>query len=168
MYETVEKKLKELDIEFQIVEHPPALTTEQADSFIEGIDGVRTKTMFLTNKKKTAFYLLIMDDKKRLDMNQFKEIIGEKQIKMASSDSLFEKMSLPPGVVSPFGLLHNADRDIKVYFDEEIMPEDRMSFHPNTNEKTIFVHTPDLIKFLEAIGYEANIIHLDAPEYIDF
>ena len=49
----VEQKLNELNISFEIVEHEPALTTEQADSFIEGIEGVRTKTMFLTNKKKT-------------------------------------------------------------------------------------------------------------------
>ena len=47
------QKLNELNISFEIVEHEPALTTEQADSFIEGIEGVRTKTMFLTNKKKT-------------------------------------------------------------------------------------------------------------------
>lgn len=46
------------------MEHEPALTTEQADRFIEGIEGVRTKTMFLTNKKKRNFYLVIMDDAK--------------------------------------------------------------------------------------------------------
>lgn len=68
-YEKVVEMLNELDIPFEIVEHEPALTTEQADSFIEGIEGVRTKTMFLTNKKKTACYLVIMDDKKRLDMD---------------------------------------------------------------------------------------------------
>lgn len=160
MYEIVEKKLNELAIEFQIVEHEPALTTEQADKFIEGISGVRTKTMFLTNKKKTAFYLVIMDDSKRLDMDVFKEIVGEKQIKMASSATLDEKMKLPPGVVSPFGLLANVDRDIKVYFDKEIMGEERMSFHPNTNEKTIFISTNDLLSFLDNIGYEANIVEL--------
>ena len=160
MYEIVEKKLKELGIEFLIVEHEPALTTEQADNFIEGISGVRTKTMFLTNKKKTAFYLVIMDDSKRLDMDAFKEIAGEKQIKMASSATLDEKMKLPPGVVSPFGLLNNVDRDIKVYFDKEIMGEERMSFHPNTNEKTIFISTNDLLSFLDNIGYEANIVEL--------
>ena len=54
----VVEKLKELDIPFELVEHEPALTTEQADAFIEGIEGVRTKSMFLTNKKKTQFYLL--------------------------------------------------------------------------------------------------------------
>lgn len=36
---------------------------------------------FLTNKKKTAYYLLIMDDQKRLDMNKLKEITGEKESK---------------------------------------------------------------------------------------
>lgn len=160
LYEAVEKKLNQLNMEFELVEHEPALTTEQADSFIEGIEGVRTKTMFLTNKKKTAFYLVIMDDSKRLDMNKFKELVAEKQIKMASEDTLMEKMGLPPGVVSPFGLLNNKDKDIKVYFDKEIMSEERMSFHPNTNEKTIFVATRDLILFLENIGYKAEIVQL--------
>ena len=82
-YEKVIEVLNELDIPFEIVEHEPALTTEQADSFIEGIEGVRTKTMFLTNKKKTAYYLVIMDDQKRLDMNLLKELIGANRIRMA-------------------------------------------------------------------------------------
>ena len=159
-YEKVVEVLNALDIPFDIVEHEPALTTEQADSFIEGIEGVRTKTMFLTNKKKTAYYLLIMDDQKRLDMDLLKELIGANRIRMTSSESLFEKMSLPAGVVSPFGLLNNAEKDIHVYFDKEIMSEKRMSFHPNTNEKTLFVNTVNLLRFLEAIGYEPHIIEL--------
>ena len=35
-----------------------------------------------------------------------------------------------------------------------------MSFHPNTNEKTLFLDRTDLLKFLEAIGYQAHIIEL--------
>ena len=160
LYKKVEEKLNELNIPFEIVEHEPALTTEQADSFIEGIEGVRTKTMFLTNKKKTEFYLLIMDDKKRLDMDKFKEIVASMQIKMASEKSLFEKMMLPPGIVSPFGLLNNEDKDIKVYIDKEIEGEERMCFHPNTNEKTIFLKTVDLLKFIESIDYIVNIVEI--------
>ena len=49
MYQKVVDRLNELGIPFQIVEHKAVLTTEQADRFIEGIEGVRTKTMFLTN-----------------------------------------------------------------------------------------------------------------------
>ena len=158
MFNKVMDKLNELSIKVQIVEHEPALTTEQADKFIEGIEGVRTKTMFLTNRKKKNFYLVIMDDAKRLDMDKFKGITEEKQIKIASAESLAEKMKLVPGVVSPFGLLNNDDKDIKVYIDKEIITQDRMSFHPNTNEKTIFINTTDLIKYLNSIGYEPKII----------
>ena len=160
MYQKVADTLNELGITFQIVEHEPALTTEQADRFIEGIEGVRTKTMFLTNKKKHNFYLVIMDDAKRLDMDVFKYIVEEKQIKMASAETLNDKMMLPPGVVSPFGLLNNEDKDIQVYVDQEIVSEERMSFHPNTNEKTIFINTQDLFTFLKAIGYEPHVIEL--------
>lgn len=160
MYQKVFDLLNELGIPFEMVEHEPALTTEQADRFIEGIEGVRTKTMFLTNKKKRNFYLLIMDDAKRLDMDVFKDIVEEKQIKMASAETLNDKMMVPPGVVSPFGLLNNEDKDINVYFDQEIVTEERMSFHPNTNEKTIFINTQDLFTFLKEIGYEPHVIKL--------
>lgn len=160
MYQKVVDQLNELGIPFQIVEHEPVLTTEQADRFIEGIEGVRTKTMFLTNKKKRNFYLVIIDDAKRLDMDVFKEIVEENRIKMATAETLNDKMMLLPGTVSPFGLLNNRDKDIQVYFDQEIVSEERMCFHPNTNEKTIFVNTEDLFTFLKAIGYEAHVIKL--------
>ena len=57
-------------------------------------------------------------------------------------------------------LLNNKDKDILVYIDNEITTEQRMSFHPNTNEKTIFIKTTDLMLFIESIGYQVNIIDL--------
>ena len=159
-YQQVANKLQELGITFDVVEHPPVFTTEQADAFIEGIEGVRTKSMFLTNKKKIQYYLLIMDDQKSLDMDLFKDLVSANRIRMASADSLFEKMELPPGTVSPFGLLNNPERDIQVYFDKDIVTEDIMTFHPNTNEKTIFVATQDLFKFLAHLGYDYQILEL--------
>lgn len=160
LFSKVEEKLDDLAIPFEIVEHPPALTTEEADNYIIGIKGVRTKSMFLTNKKKTAFYLLIMDDSKRLDMDKFKEFVGANRIKMASSDSLMEQMQLPPGIVSVFGLLNNTNKNIQVYFDKGILSEERMSFHPNVNTKTIFLSTEDVLKFVQEIGFKYTVIDL--------
>ena len=116
--------------------------------------------MFLTDRKKRNFYLVILDDYKRLDMDLFKDIVLEKKIKMASENSLMEKMKLPAGTVSPFGLLNNEDHDIKFFMDKEIADEEIMTFHPNTNEKTLFIKTKDLYKFLDNIGYVVNIIEL--------
>ena len=159
-YKQVAKKLQDLGITYDVVEHPPAFTTEQADSYIEGLEGVRTKSMFLTNKKKTQFYLLIMDDQKPLDMDDFKEQVGANRIRMASIESLAEKMQLPAGTVSPFGLLNNEEKDILVYFDQDIVSEEIMTFHPNTNEKTIFIKTQDLFRFLESVDFNYEILTL--------
>jgi YbaK/prolyl-tRNA synthetase-associated domain protein len=69
-------------------------------------------------------------------------------------------MGLPFGVVSPFGLLNNEGSDIKIYFAQAIMDKDRMSFHPNTNQKTIFIAIPDLLTFLDHLGYTSHIVEL--------
>ena len=159
-YDKVKEYLNSMGIQFKIVEHEPAYTTEEADKYIEGYDGVRTKTMFICKKKKTNYYMIIMDDSKRLDMNKFKEIVSEKQMKMASEESLKEKLGIKPGMVSPFGLLNNDEKDVKIYMDKEIITEEIMTFHPNDNTKTLFITTKDLFKYLENIGYEINIIEL--------
>jgi len=157
----VEEALEKMNIQYQIVHHAVAHTTEEADKFIEGIEGVRTKTMFLTNKKKTACYLLVMDDAKRLDFHQFEELTGAKRVKMGHDDLLFEKLGLKPGIVSIFGLLNNQDHDVQVYFDKAILREQRMSFHPNRNTSTIFVASDDVLKFVKNLGYDYQILELE-------
>ena len=159
-YDKVKEYLNSMGIQFKIVEHEPAYTTEEADKYIEGHEGVRTKTMFICNKKKTNYYMIIMDDSKRLDMNKFKEIVSEKQMKMASEEALKEKLGIEPGMVSPFGLLNNDEKDVKIYMDKQIITEEIMTFHPNDNTKTLFITTKDLFKYFENIGYEINIIEL--------
>lgn len=159
-HQIVYDSLNNIGIPYEIVEHPPAETTEEADSYIEGKEGVRTKTLFLCNKKGNTFYLVIMDDSKRLDMERLAEILNESRVRFGSSEKLMAKMSLPPGVVSLFGLLNNTDHDIKVYFDKEILSEKFMTFHPNDNTKTIFITTDDMYKFVTSLDYEYTVIEL--------
>lgn len=156
----VYESLLGMGISYDLVEHPPALTTEEADGYIVGKEGVRTKTLFLCNRKKSAYYLVIMDDTKRLDMKKLGEIINEKSMSFCSPEKLMEKMSLPPGVVSLFGLLNNTEHDIKVCLDKEMLSEKFMSFHANDNTKTIFISTEDMYKFITALEYKYSVIDL--------
>ncbi|WP_125588322.1 prolyl-tRNA synthetase associated domain-containing protein [Companilactobacillus jidongensis] len=158
--EQVTTYLDNLGIKYKIVEHPAALTTEQADEYIKGMEGVRTKSMFLTNKKKRNFYLVIMDDDKRLDMSEFGEIVDNKRIKMASEESLKEKMNLSAGMVSIFGLLNNTEKDIEVFIQKKIISEEWMTFHPNDNTKTLFIKTADMFTFIKSVGFEYQIIDI--------
>lgn len=159
-FQIVYNTLGKMNIPYEVVEHPPALTTEEADSYIVGKEGVRTKTLFLTNKKKTAYYLVIMDEAKRLNMENLAEILNEKRISFGSPERLMKKMALSPGVVSIFGLLNNDEHDIKVYLDKEMLSERLISFHPNDNTKTIFISTEDMYRFITTIGYDYTIVEL--------
>ncbi|MGT2757214.1 prolyl-tRNA synthetase associated domain-containing protein [Streptococcus ovuberis] len=157
-YQIVMECLGRLGIDIELVEHPPAYTTEEADRYIKGIPGVRTKSMFLTNKKKTAYYLIIMDDQKRLDMEKLTELLETTRLRMASANSLKEKLGIAPGSVSIFGLLNNRERDVQVLLDKAILSEDRMSFHPNDNTKTVFLSTADMLRFIDDLGYAYQMI----------
>lgn len=159
-YKIVYKALDDLAISYDIVEHPAATTTEEADKFIEGKAGVRTKSLFLCDKKSTEYFLLIMDDSKRLDIKTTSEKLAVKGLKFCSPEKLMNKMGLIPGSVSLFGLLNNHDHDVKIYFDKEILSEEILTFHPNDNTKTLFIKTDDINKFLNSINFTYSIIDI--------
>lgn len=157
MKEEVYKYLDNLNISYQVVNHPKAYSTEDADKYIEGYEGIRTKTMFLYNKNKTNFYLIVMDENKRIDFKKLEEELQEKKLKFSSDEVLFEKLKLEKGVVSVFGLLNNKD-NIVVLFDEDIINDLPLTFHPNENDATIFINSEDVIKFLNTLNVSYKII----------
>lgn len=157
MKEEVYKYLNNLNISYQVVNHPKAYCTMDADKYIEGYEGVRTKTMFLYNKNKTNFYLIVMDENKRIDFKKLEEELQEKKLKFSSDEVLFDKLKLEKGVVSIFGLLNNKD-NIVVLFDEDIINELPLTFHPNENDATIFINSEDVIKFLNTLNVCYKII----------
>ena len=157
MKEEVYKYLDNLNISYQVVNHPKAYSTEDADKYIEGYEGIRTKTMFLYNKNKTNFYLIVMDENKRIDFKKLEEELQEKKLKFSSDEVLFEKLKLEKGVVSIFGLLNIKD-NIVVLFDEDIINDLPLTFHPNENDATIFINSEDVIKFLNTLNVSYKII----------
>jgi len=159
-YQIVYDKLKELNIKYDVLEHPPALTTADADEFLEGMEGVRTKSIFLCNKKSTSYYLIVMYASKRLDMKGLDSMLGEKGLHFCSAEKLAEKMALYPGAVSLFGILNNDERDIKICLDRDMLTENLITFHPNDNTKTLFISIADMYRFIKAAGYEYTVLDL--------
>ncbi len=143
----IKSRLDAYNINYKIIEHPPAHTNELADKYIEGHEGVRTKTLFLTDEKKKKFFMFVLDEDKSLDLKVLKDRLGVKRLKFASDNTLSKKLSLKAGVVSPFGLLNDELRDVAFIVDTDIK-DMILTFHPNTNEATIFINYTDLLHFL--------------------
>ena len=155
----VKNFLDNLNIKYDIVNHPAVFTADEADKYIEGMDGVPSKTMFLAGKKDKNFYLFVLNDTKRLDIKKLNNLIGDK-LHFGKEDDLKQKMNLVPGMVSIFGLLNNKDHDIKVFIDKAITYENIITFHPNDNTATMFISVNDMYKFLNTLDYKYEIIDM--------
>lgn len=155
--EKVYKVLEEMNIEYKLIEHPEVFTIEEARQYTneEGI-----KNLFLTNKKKNKFFLVLINEDTKMDIKGFGEYIGEKRVKFAKEKHLKEKMNTKPGAVSLFGLLNNEEKDIQVYIDTKIAKKEEVTFHPNNNTKTIIIKTEDMYKFLKELGYDYKFISI--------
>ena len=151
--------LKNMNINYKIVNHPPAYTTELADKYVEGHEGVLSKTLFLAGKKERNFYLIIIGEHKKIDLKHLNQITKDK-LHFANEETLKNKMQLKPGIVSLFGLINNKEKDIKVYIDKALLNEKIITFHPNENTATIFITIDDMFKFLDNLNYKYQIIEL--------
>lgn len=159
-YKIVLDTLEGMNISYKLVEHPSALTMEEADAYIEGIEGVRTKTLFICNKKSRAFYLIVMDEEKQLDMKKLEEMLSDKGLHFCSAEKLMDKLGLIPGMVSLFGILNNKEKDVNVIFDEEMTEESPISFFANDSTKTVFISSEDMLRFTKESGFEYKIMRL--------
>ena len=115
--EKVYNYLNGLGMEYEVVDHPAAVTTELADLYVEGKEGVLTKTLFMAGKKDRKFYMIIMDEHSHMGLKEMGEMVGDR-LHFAKEEQLMDKMGLKPGIVSLFGLLNNEEHDINVYVEK--------------------------------------------------
>lgn len=80
--------------------------------------------------------------------------MNEKKISLASGETLYIKLKLTPGSVSPFGLIHDPEHEIEVYIDSDISHAETVSFHPNINTVTLDLSNKMFKKFLNSIPHK--------------
>lgn len=151
--------LKDMEIDYEIITHPAVYTSKEADEYVKDREGIFSKTLFLSDKKDQNFYLIIINDSKRLDIKKLSDVIGQR-LHFAKEEDLMKKMGLKPGSVSLFGLLNNKEKDVKVFIDKEVTKENKINFHPNDNTATLFISIDDMFKFLNNLNFEYQIIDL--------
>ena len=152
--EEVKEVLDKMNITYEIISHEAVRTAKEAKKFIEKMDVIPTKTMFMQDKISKIFYLFVLHADKKLNLKVLNTI------QFGKEKDLKEKMNLTFGTVSIFGLLNNKEHDIKVYIDNSLKKTDKITFHPNNNTKTILILVKDIIKFLEDLNYDYEFIYM--------
>lgn len=154
--EIVYKKLEELNIDFNYLEHPEAPTIEIARQYWKDFKGTHCKNLFFRNHKGNQHYLVIFDCEQQLDIHSLEKRLNQGKLSFASPERMMRYLGLRPGSVSPFGLLNDAEHHVKVFLDKNLLNAERLSFHPNDNRASLSIALQDFIRYMQSTenGYE--------------
>lgn len=155
----VKHYLTEQGIPFKLFEHSPVFTCEEAKQhhIYKNIRGVHSKNLFLKDKKSRRFYLLIIPENKKADIDTVGTLVNNK-LKFANEDDLKRILCLTPGSVSPFGLVNDTEHIVEVLIDKEIWESEYVSFHPNVNTETLELTQSDFHKYIGLVGNAYRIL----------
>jgi Ala-tRNA(Pro) deacylase len=144
VYETLDA----LGIHYEKYEHPPVFTGESAAEHWGPIPAAQVKNLFLRNKKGNRHYLVILEITKQADLRHLVKVIGDDRFSFGSPERLMATLGVTPGSVSPFGLLHDGSKDVRVIVDQDLRKVERLIFHPNLNTVSVTISVPDFERFL--------------------
>ena len=158
--------LDKLGIEYKRVDHPAADTME-ACLEIEKVLGVEIcKNLFLRNRQKTEFYLLMMPGSKPFKTKDITKQLGCARLSFAEAEFMEEFLDITPGSVSVLGLMNDKENKVRLVIDKDIMSGDYIGCHPCINTSSLAIKTEDILnKFLPAVGHTATTV--DMPWHED-
>ena len=159
--------LDRLEISFERTDHPdePATSMEVCAEIDAVLDVRICKNLFLCNRQKTSFYLLIMPGDKPFKTKELSKQLGISRLSFADEEHMREYLDLLPGSVSVLGLMNDKDQKVRLVFDEEVLQEEMFGCHPCMNTSSIRFRTKDLIeKILPALGRSYDVVHLIGGE----
>lgn len=146
------QRLSALGIAWKGYEHKPVFTVEEAAEVNALQPGGHTKNLFLKDKKG-GLWLIVLRDDFRLDLNALSKQIGAPRFSFGSADLLIATLGVPPGSVTPFALVNDRRKNVRVILDEEMLKLEPLNFHPLRNDRTIAVAPADLLRFVADCGH---------------
>jgi len=155
------EKLDKLCISYECVENDVVETMEECKEIDEKLQTEIRKSIFLCNRKKTSFFLVVMPANKTLDTTTLGKKIGVSPLSFASSEAMEKHLGCLPGSASVMGLINDEDDYVQLIIDKEVANEEWFGCNPGTNTIHLKIKTNDLInKFLPKIRHKAKIMEL--------
>lgn len=150
--------LEELDIrDYKIYEHEALFSVKQEGAEELMFPGINLKNLLIKDKKSGEFYLMILEDHRRLDFDSFKKLTGAKKTRFANEDELWDLMKITPGSVTPYTIFNDVENRVKVILGREIteaFEDTLLNFHPCRNTATISVAKRDFLRIIRKMGHE--------------
>ena len=141
---------------YQRVEHPAVFTCEEADQYSAGIEAVHTKNLFLCDKKKRHFFLVVTACEKTVKLDSLATRLGVSHLRFASEENLRKMIGVGIGSVTMMGLVNDDEHKVALWIDNEIWEGEHFLCHPLNNKATLVLSKAELERFLELTGHIPN------------
>ena len=157
--------LDRLGIPFLRADHEAVMTMEGCEAADRVLGVEMCKNLFLCNRQKTDFYLLLIPGDKVFKTKELSKQIGSARLSFAGAEYMEKYLDITPGSVSIMGLMNDKDNAVRLLVDEDLLKEEWIGCHPCVNTSSIRVKTKDMFDtVMKAMHHEMTVVKLTGEE----
>ena len=162
--------LDTLGVWYERVDHEPAMTMEVCAQIDEAFGRVRgaeaasiedreshpviCKNLFLCNRQRTRYYLLMMPGDKKFLTKDLSAQINSARLSFAGDEDMLAFLDVTPGSVSVMGLMNDKENRVQLLIDGDVLKSDYVGCHPCMNTSSLRLKVSDLMdRILPAIHH---------------
>ena len=153
--------LDSLGIKYKRPDHEAATTMEACNEIDAVLGVVICKNLFLCNRQKTKFYLLMMPGDKKFKTKELSSQINSARLSFAGPEDMLKYLDIEPGAVSVMGLMNDKECKVQLLIDEDVLEGEYIGCHPCVCTSSLKMRTDDVTeKFIPATGHSIKTVHL--------
>ena len=153
--------LDALGIPYARTEHEAVDNMRDCSRIDAALGTAMCKNLFLCNRQKTVFYLLLMPGDKRFKTKELSAQIDAPRLSFAEAADMLRYLDIEPGAVSVMGLMNDTQGRVRLLIDEDLLKETFLGCHPCVNTASLRIAMADLReKFLPAVHHEPLTVQL--------
>ena len=142
--------------------HPPVMTVEESLRLVPKLPGLKTKNLFLRDKKGRRHLLVTVPHDLPVDLEALGAALDVHKLGFASPERLLQYLGIRPGSVSLLALFNDHAHAVEFVIDRRLWASDAVQAHPLINSQTVVLLHADLERFLAATGHKPRIIDVPA------
>lgn len=144
-----------LGIEYLRTDHPATETMEACEEIDRIMNMKACKNLFLRNKQKTRYFLVVISGDKRFDTKALSSQLGLPRLSFGHDDAMLELLGVAPGSVSILSIAHASAKDVTLIVDRDILDQEYFGCHPCINTSSLKIKTSDIFeKLIPSTGHK--------------
>ncbi len=150
-----------LGIHYIRTDHERADNMEACNEIDAVLGVVICKNLFLCNRQKTKYYLLMMPGDKKFKTKELSKQINSARLSFAGPEDMLKYLDIEPGAVSIMGLMNDRENQVQLLIDEDVLQDEYIGCHPCVCTSSLKIRTADVIeKYLPATEHTYSVVHL--------